>query len=244
MTPFTLRRPRLARLSDSRAARAQDALRPRGEKGKKQAGTGLGGARREAELERLGVDSKYDQGELDAKLWKAVVGKDVEGAKQLLEHGADANSLHQDFHILNYAVDAVHPGLVRLLLEHGADPNWKNPQETTLAGNGQTALHMVSNPKIGTIVTHHESIALLLLEHGADANARDAQGDTPLHVAAKNGTYYLVEALARAGADPTARNYREQRPRQLATKFKDTLDALFAVERKWNETHPPKKHDA
>ncbi len=56
--------------------------------------------------------------------------------------------------------------LVRILLEHGADPNEKD-RET-----GNAPLH----------VCKRAALAKLLLKHGADPAANNREGRTPLHV--------------------------------------------------------------
>ncbi len=70
------------------------------------------------------------------------------------------------------------PDKVRLLLDHGADPNQRGPQ-------GKTALHYAAKAGFDEVVA-------LLLERGANPKLRDENGDAPL-------------ALARAaGKDSTA----------------------------------------
>lgn len=59
---------------------------------------------------------------------------------------------------------------LRLFLEFGADPNWRDLL-------GQTALHEVGCDSRGTYL---EKVALLL-EHGADPRIADKDGNTPLH---------------------------------------------------------------
>lgn len=69
---------------------------------------------------------------------------------------------------------------VRLLLEHGADPNaaTKPDQETgafmrDVRTKGETPLHRAAAFSDAAIIE-------LLIEHGADREAKDAAGDTPL----------------------------------------------------------------
>jgi hypothetical protein len=88
--------------------------------------------------------------------------------------------------------------VVRLLLEHGADPNIKNE-------NGRTPLHWAARED-------HVEVARLLLEHGADPNIQDKDGLTPLHVAAFYGHVEVVELLLEHGADPN-----------IQDKYGDTL---------------------
>jgi ankyrin repeat protein len=82
--------------------------------------------------------------------------------------------------------------MVRLLLDHGADPN----QSTYF---GSPLSHACWNDGF--------EAAALLLDRGASASARDAvAGFTPLHWAAGNETLrpHLVKLLLASGADPNA----------------------------------------
>ncbi|MEZ0325126.1 MAG: ankyrin repeat domain-containing protein [Fimbriimonas sp.] len=55
----------------------------------------------------------------------------------------------------------------------------------------------------------------LLIDHGADVNAQNVWGDTPLHLAARNGDKAAVRFLLSNGADPFAKNAAGQRPLDL-----------------------------
>ena len=96
--------------------------------------------------------------------------------------------------------------LLRLLLEHGADPSLA----TT---NGTTPLMVASG--IGWVegVTYEWSEAdtlatvRLLLELGADVNAADRDGRTALHGAAHKGRNDVVRMLVDHGADLAARDH-------------------------------------
>ena len=67
------------------------------------------------------------------------------------------------------------------------------------------------------------------LEAGADVMARDMYGDTPLHLAAANGTPENIQALLEAGADPKAINESGKTPWDFAqynNALKDTKGYL------------------
>jgi ankyrin repeat protein len=67
------------------------------------------------------------------------------------------------------ALEKGHPGLVQLLLKHGADPNARGV-------DGQTLLHVSSRKG-------DWKVARELLNLDVDINSRDNQGRTPLQVA-------------------------------------------------------------
>jgi ankyrin repeat protein len=91
----------------------------------------------------------------------------------LLDYGVDVNAqsnsgytpLHsRPFRYFN------DPRFVRLLLDHGADPNIRERED------GNTPLHLASQ-------NGRTEIARLLVEHGASVEVQDNLGRTPLDVA-------------------------------------------------------------
>lgn len=85
------------------------------------------------------------------------------------------------------AAERASHGLVRSLLDGGADPN--SPQV-----DGMTALHWAA---------YHEDAATseLLLAAGADPDASNRYGVTPLHLACESGNAEVTALLLAAGAD-------------------------------------------
>jgi len=137
----------------------------------------------------------------------------VDIVRQLIIHGADLNAqckgwgLYSDgvkWSPLYMASYNGTPPIVRVLLEHGANPN--APDDF-----GDTALHIAS--KRGGI-----TVVELLLKYGANVDVRDELGRTPLHTAAHNLRIQVVVVLLNRGADPHARTNRGETPLQLANE--------------------------
>ncbi|CAK1586617.1 unnamed protein product [Parnassius mnemosyne] len=86
-----------------------------------------------------------------------------------------------------------HVEAVRLLLEHGANPN----KQDNVHGN--TALHEAA-------WKGYSRCAALLARGGADLRARNAAGFAPLHLACQNGHNQTCRELLLAGAQPDLQN--------------------------------------
>ena len=89
--------------------------------------------------------------------------------------------------LLHHDANHGHGGRVRLLLDHGADPNIKDAE-------GRTALHLVSARGVGA-----ETIRALV-EAGANLYARDHEGRTPVDHAASANRQVAARALEELGA--------------------------------------------
>ena len=96
--------------------------------------------------------------------------------------------------------------LLRLLLEHGADPALATTNSTTplmvAAGIGWVEGVTYEWSRADTLAT-----VRLLLELGADVNAADGDGRTALHGAAHKGRNDVVRTLVDHGADLAARDH-------------------------------------
>ena len=106
--------------------------------------------------------------------------------QMLLEAGANPNgdtNLAWGRPIFNTLRDGGAPNL-KLLLQHGVDPNTKNNE-------GRTLLFLTTNPEL----------VRLLIDYKADLNARDPLGDTPIMRAnEEDAATNFVKILADAGA--------------------------------------------
>src|SRR3954471_9932356 len=110
-----------------------------------------------------------------ADLRQAVRAGDVASTEAILATGFNPNT--RDNMGATALHDAVWTGnvpLVRLLLDHGADPNIPHAEGLS------TPLHYAA-------IKGHAGIAVMLLDHGADIKVADRSGSTALHLAAARG---------------------------------------------------------
>ena len=105
---------------------------------------------------------------------------------------------------LYYSLLTLDKGIMRTLLEGGADPD-------AAFQNGAGILHHVVE------LADSVELAGLLLGHGANVDIRDLSGSTPLHYAAYLGLGEMADFLLESGADPNARNVAGMAPLDYAS---------------------------
>jgi ankyrin repeat protein len=137
----------------------------------------------------------------------------------LLLHGVDANVKdNQGYTALSHAVEAMYPEVEDAILNSpGFDPNVGG-----LKGRPVLLAYVWRNDKERT---------QKLLAHGANVNAQDADGDTPLHGAAQNGTVEIINLLLDKGANPNAKNKLGGTPLMWAAVFGNDDAARLLLKR-------------
>jgi len=127
----------------------------------------------------------------NALMWAAAEGhSDV--IDLLIKRGANVKAASKSgFTPLVFGINKNDAKSTQLLLAAGADPNHTLP-------NGIKVLSVAAAAK-------SSAAAIALLDGGADIHIADKTGNTPLHVAAQNGSLDLVEKLIAKGADVNAR---------------------------------------
>eukprot|EP00752_Nemacystus_decipiens_P003937 g3605.t1 len=143
-------------------------------------------------------------------LHRAIAGGHTAAARALILAGADVSLLDSTNRTaLHYAVRGRHGVLAEDVMIAGADVNAENRE-------GETPLH------IAAAAGDNHSVRSILLRGGL-VGVVDKTGRRPLHAAVKGGHAAVVEALLKAGADPSARygNNLKVSPLQLACSSKD-----------------------
>uniref|UniRef100_A0A0K0F903 ANK_REP_REGION domain-containing protein n=1 Tax=Strongyloides venezuelensis TaxID=75913 RepID=A0A0K0F903_STRVS len=133
-----------------------------------------------------------------------------EVVKMLLSKGTHIDIRTKDnYTALHVAVQNNKPEVVETLIGFGADVHLHGGE------NGETPLHVAAN-------FHEESAtecALMLLKSGAQPNVRMNDGQTSLHVAAKQGIKKMILLLLEEGADPTIVSNNGETPLHIAAKY-------------------------
>ena len=141
----------------------------------------------------------------ESALGWSVYGQQLESARILFRHGALADRPPYDAAAWGPAAMVASVPMARMLIEHGANPNWRS-------NNGDTPLHRVIRSRL---VVDPTPFVKLLLDWGADASVRNADGKTPLDEAVVQSgaiaeTYYPVRPI---GSKKLARTIELLQPR-------------------------------
>ncbi|MGW0774229.1 ankyrin repeat domain-containing protein [Streptomyces sp. NPDC002835] len=140
-------------------------------------------------------------------LFEAVYGGEEDAVVRLLRAGAPAESIDEDGLTALYAAAVGNqPGIVRLLLAAGADPDRPcGPDDGDL-------------PLCAAAVWGHTQAVRALLAAGASPDRPELLGFTPLVWAVRQGRTETVEALLEYGADPDLPGPGDEPPLVLASR--------------------------
>lgn len=151
------------------------------------------------EIDRLlqgGVDvNARGTGGCTPLVW-ARVCRSPKSFSHLLENGADAKIRVDEYPLIYLLADTIQSGseaYVKMLLQHGADPNaiYSSPDDTV--ASGETALFRAA-------MAGNAEIVRLLIKAKADMNRRSVLGSTALVSAVWHKQYQVVYELLKAGA--------------------------------------------
>ncbi|XP_024311068.1 ankyrin-1 [Brachypodium distachyon] len=138
-----------------------------------------------------------------------------EAVRLLLSKGVDVDPIDHRGAPLHLAVARDHVEVVKVLLEHGANPN-------------RVANHIFS-PLMMACCGEALNCMKLLIEAGADVNAHGYSGPTPLTEVVEDGLTDFVNLLLEAGADPNIPNQHGAIPIELAAACgrRELVEILF-----------------
>ncbi|MFG3493567.1 ankyrin repeat domain-containing protein [Streptomyces sp. NPDC047928] len=129
--------------------------------------------------------------EVHDDLFEAVYGGDEDAVVRLMRSGAPAEATSEDGTTALYAAAVCdHPGIARLLLAAGADPD---------RGSGETGGDL---PLCGAACGGHTGVVRALLAAGAWPDRREEFGFTAMAWAVRHGFTDIVRVLLEHGADP------------------------------------------
>ncbi|XP_061081859.1 ankyrin repeat and SOCS box protein 18 [Conger conger] len=149
--------------------------------------------------QKWGLWSLEYKRELTSPLCIAAAQGYTECLRYLLEHGARPNLTAGGKTALHEACENGNTDCAELLLEHGASPSL--PSE-----DGYTALHLCRTPQTFRC-------AKALVRHGARVDvSSEEEGETPLHVAARQGLRQHTQLYLRYGAQVDARSASGETP--------------------------------
>lgn len=149
------------------------------------------------------VYQTLDEMDFERGLWSAAVDGDLERVQRfLLDKKVDPDVLDKSgLSPLHYACRNGHENIVKVLLQHGANPNM-----LTRCGQA-TPLHRAA-------YAGHLSIVNCLLKNGAVPSLCDDDGKSPLHKAAERGQLSICQRLLEA--EPTLVNILDKKGRSGA----------------------------
>jgi len=165
-----------------------------------------------------------DHGDPESALYATARGGRVDRALELIDHGADTHALpHADDRDQRAlpVLAAVLPDLrlLRALIAHGVDLNAAHAGMTPLLAATRDSWH------------GRPDAVMTLLANGADPRVADADGNTPLHHAARSSDPGVAALLRDAAAELDVRNRDSITPLGIACACGNWRLAKFLLER-------------
>lgn len=188
-------------------------------------------------LIRYGADVNQYNGRDQSNILR--VSEDLSLLKTILEAGLDPDSYlvkGKSTTFLQAFIDDGYFQVVKIMLEHGADPNksdheYSKPLIRAFYGNDlkitevliKHGAKILENQSISQAIAMENNIELvkLLIKHGADVDEVDAKGNSPLHIAymwmskRQRDMKAMIELLIEHGADSTLRNLEGKLPHEV-----------------------------
>jgi ankyrin repeat protein len=169
-------------------------------------------------LEKGALINQEDDEQLNA-LYYAIVDRQTAIAHRLIEHGAEVNLWDKDGDTpLLLAIGLDDFDLVSALLQHNADPYQASRDGTpplllaSARGNPAIINTLLNKVDVNTLMTGQtalcqavyeqqvQAVKILLLK-GAKVNLTNAEGESPLHIAADRGNTVIVKKLVKKSPD-------------------------------------------
>ncbi len=158
-------------------------------------------------------------------------------AEWLISQGAELDLISTKGRVpLDYACQGLHEGVVRVLLQHGADPNFR-PRTKHFHTMMQWSMTEDWEQQ-SSYAERCAQIISLLLAHGAEPNATNVFGSTALHKACSLAHVSIVRLLLAHGADPNLRDFNKRSAFDEASNSPEILALLEPLRRDIAE--PPK----
>ncbi|MFL9454712.1 MULTISPECIES: ankyrin repeat domain-containing protein [Nostocales] len=115
----------------------------------------------------------------------------------LLQHGANVNAVEPEYQhtVLGLAVQSGNVEKIQLVLDAGADINYRRPGEYDVLIDAMYGRDILQDENFIEILN-------LLISRGAAVNGMSSYGETAIKVAAHIGRFDAVQLLLNAGANP------------------------------------------